>query len=34
LISGKKKRHTLKCQVVLELDSGLILCTFLGKERG
>lgn len=31
--SGKKKQHTLKCQIVLELDSGLILCTFFGKGR-
>jgi hypothetical protein len=31
--SGKKRRHTLKCQIVLELESGLIVCTFFGKGR-
>jgi hypothetical protein len=31
--SGKKQRHTLKGQIVLELDSGLIICTFFGKGR-
>jgi hypothetical protein len=31
--SGKKKRHTLKSQVVIDLKSGLILCTFFGKGR-
>ncbi|WP_373529937.1 IS5 family transposase [Nostoc sp.] len=31
--SGKKKRHTLKCQIVLEPDSGQIICTFFGKGR-
>lgn len=30
---GKNKRHTLKCQLVLELDSGQIICTFFGKGR-
>lgn len=31
--SGKKKRHTLKCQIVFDGDSGQIICTFLGKGR-
>lgn len=31
--SGKKKRHTLKCQILLEWNSGLIICTFFGKGR-
>ena len=31
--SGQKKRHTLKCQLVMERDSGRILCTFFGKGR-
>jgi hypothetical protein len=31
--SGKKRRHTLKCQIVLELESGVIVCTFFGKGR-
>jgi hypothetical protein len=31
--SGKKKQHTLKCQIVLERDSGQIICTFFGKGR-
>jgi hypothetical protein len=31
--SGKKKRHTLKCQIVLNPKSGQIICTFLGKGR-
>lgn len=31
--SGKKKRHTLKCQLVIEHSSGRILCTFFGKGR-
>lgn len=31
--SGKKKRHTLKSQVVIDLQSGQILCTFFGKGR-
>jgi len=31
--SGKKKQHTLKCQLVLELDRGQIICTFFGKGR-
>jgi DDE superfamily endonuclease/Helix-turn-helix of DDE superfamily endonuclease len=31
--SGKQKQHTLKCQVILDLSSGLIICTFFGKGR-
>jgi hypothetical protein len=31
--SGKKKRHTLKSQLVIDLKSGQILCTFFGKGR-
>ncbi|WP_242024557.1 IS5 family transposase [Trichocoleus sp. FACHB-591] len=31
--SGKKKRHTLKCQLVVEPATGRILCTFFGKGR-
>lgn len=31
--SGKKKRHTLKCQLVIEPDTRRILCTFFGKGR-
>lgn len=31
--SGKKKRHTLKCQLVVERASGQIICTFFGKGR-
>lgn len=31
--SGKKKRHTLKCQLVIEVQSQRILCTFFGKGR-
>lgn len=31
--SGKKKRHTLKCQLVIEQDTGRIICTFFGKGR-
>lgn len=31
--SGKKKRHTLKCQIVLDEASGQIICTFFGKGR-
>jgi hypothetical protein len=31
--SGKKKRHTLKCQIVIEHSSGRIICTFFGKGR-
>jgi len=31
--SGKKKRHTLKCQIVLELERGGMICMFFGKSR-
>lgn len=31
--SGKKKRHTLKCQIVMDLKTGHIICTFFGKGR-
>lgn len=31
--SGKKKRHTLKSQLVIDLKTGQILCTFFGKGR-
>lgn len=31
--SGKKRRHTLKCQIVLDGHSGQIICTFFGKGR-
>ncbi len=31
--SGKKKRHTLKCQLVIEQATGKIICTFFGKGR-
>jgi len=31
--SGKKKRHTLKCQLIIECETGEILCTFFGKGR-
>ncbi len=31
--SGKKKRHTLKCQLVIEQATGQIICTFFGKGR-
>lgn len=31
--SGKKKRHTLKCQLVIEQATGAIICTFFGKGR-
>lgn len=29
--SGKKKRHTLKSQLVIEQKTGLIICTFFGR---
>lgn len=29
--SGKKKQHTLKCQILAEQDSGKIICLFFGK---
>ena len=31
--SGKKKRHTLKAQVVVDQTTGQILCTAFGKGR-
>ncbi len=31
--SGKKRRHTLKCQIVIEQSTGRIICTFFGKGR-
>jgi hypothetical protein len=31
--SGKKKRHTLKCQLVMEQATGKIIYTFFGKGR-
>lgn len=31
--SGKKKRHTLKCQLVIEQATGRVICTFSGKGR-
>jgi hypothetical protein len=31
--SGKKKRHTLKVQVVVEQTTGLVLCTYLEKGK-
>jgi len=31
--SGKKKQHTLKCQIILERDTGKIICTFFGSGR-
>ncbi len=31
--SGKKKRHTLKCQLVIEQATSRIICTFFGKGR-
>ena len=31
--SGKKKHHTLKCQLVIEQATGWIICTFFGKGR-
>lgn len=30
---GKKKQHTLKCQLIIEQATGRIICTFLGKGR-
>lgn len=29
--SGKKKRHTLKCQVIIEQRTGEVICLFFGK---
>lgn len=31
--SGKKKQHTLKCQLILDPENGEIICTFFGKGR-
>lgn len=31
--SGKKKQHTLKCQLVIDSDTGEIICTFFGQGR-
>lgn len=31
--SGKKRQHTLKCQVILDFDTGEVICTFFGKGR-
>lgn len=31
--SGKKKQHTLKCQIVLDYDTGKIICMAFGKGR-
>ncbi len=31
--SGKKRRHTFKCQIVIDSGSGRIICTFFGKGR-
>lgn len=31
--SGKKKRHTLKCQLIIERETAVIICTFFGKGR-
>jgi len=31
--SGKKKQHTLKCQLVIEQTTGRIICTYFGKGR-
>lgn len=31
--SGKKKRHTLKTQVIVEQSTGLIICTYFGQGR-
>jgi len=28
--SGKKKRHTLKCQVLIDQDTGAVICLFFG----
>ena len=29
--SGKKKQHTLKCQLIIDANTGGIVCTFFGK---
>ena len=31
--SGKKKRHTLKVQLIIEQSTGKIICTFFGQGR-
>ena len=31
--SGKKKRHTLKSQLIINQETGEIICTFFGKGR-
>ena len=31
--SGKKKGHTLKCQLIINAQTGAIVCTFFGKGR-
>ena len=31
--SGKKKRHTLKTQLVIEQQTGLVICTFFGQGK-
>lgn len=31
--SGKKKGHTLKCQLIMNAQTGAIVCTFFGKGR-
>lgn len=31
--SGKKKRHTLKCQLIIERETRAIICTFFGTGR-
>ena len=31
--SGKKKRHTLKAQLIIEQSTGKIICTFFGQGR-
>lgn len=31
--SGKKKQHTLKCQLIMDAQTGAIICTFFGKGR-
>ena len=31
--SGKKKQHTLKCQLIIDQQTGEIICTFFGRGR-
>ena len=31
--SGKKRQHTLKCQLILDRATGTVICTFFGKGR-